>query len=159
MQGAQISSALTLAARLCRHFEGFRSRPYLCPAGVPTIGFGSTRHPDGSPVTLDDEPITQETAELWLIADLGRVYLPGVVRASPALLAAPAGVLAATADWAYNLGVARYRASTFRRRVDERDWHGAADELIRWNRAGGRVLPGLVRRRQAERDLFLSGVR
>lgn len=144
-----MTEAIEIAASLCRHFEGLILKPYLCPAGYWTIGYGTVWKPDGTQVQPTDAPISKETAEAWLISELTRTYLPGVLRASPSLLANPKA-LGALTDFAYNLGVGRYRASTLRKRVDEGDWVGAREQLVRWNRAGGKVLPGLVRRRQAE---------
>lgn len=141
--------AINIAAKLCRAFEGLRLEPYLCPAGYPTIGYGTVNKPDGTKVTMDDPPITQAIAEEWLLGELTRTYMAGVLRASPILASNPRA-LGAITDFAYNLGVSRYRSSTLRRRIDEQDWEGAQTELLRWNRAGGRILPGLVKRRQAE---------
>jgi lysozyme len=81
--------------------------------------------------------------------------MAGVLKASPVLITNEKA-LAAITDFAYNLGVARYRASTLKRRVDAKDWSGACDELAKWNKGGGKVLPGLVKRRQAEIDLIRS---
>lgn len=144
-----LGEALEIAAKLCRTFEGLRLEPYICPGGYPTIGYGTVNKPDGTKVSMDDPPITKEVAEEWLIGELASTYMPGVLRASPHLAANPR-VLGAITDFAYNLGVPRYRSSTLRRRIDEQNWEAAQEELLRWNKAGGRVLRGLVRRRQAE---------
>lgn len=148
-----VSEAVDVAAALCRPFEGLRLRPYICPAGYPTIGYGTVFKPDGTRVTMEDPPISQATAEAWLQHELRATYLPGVLKASPGLLARPRA-LGALTDFAYNLGVGRYRASTLRRRVDAGDWDGVREELAKWVRGGGRVLPGLVRRRAAEAVLM-----
>ena len=87
--------------------------------------------------------------------ELRHTYMAGVLRASPSLIRHPTA-LAAMTDFASNLGVPRYRASTLRKRVEAEDWEGAATELKRWVRGDGKVLPGLVRRRKAEIALFLS---
>lgn len=150
------ATALEVAARLCRHFEGFRARPYICPAGYPTIGYGTVWKPDGTRVTMEHPPISRETADEWLMHELRHNYMAGVLRASPHLIRHPQ-ILGALTDFAYNLGVPRYRASTLRRRVSEEDWEAAAHELKKWVRGGGRVLPGLVRRRAAEAALLLPG--
>ena len=147
------NEALNLAAGLCRQFEGLRLTPYLCPAGIPTIGYGSTRYADGRAVTLQDRPITAAQAEDLLLLTLRRDYLAGVLKASPGLAASPRA-LAAIVDFAYNLGVARYEGSTLRKRVDAGDWPGARAELAKWVRGGGQVLPGLVARRAAEAKLM-----
>jgi lysozyme len=148
-----VDEAVEVAATLCRPFEGLRLKPYICPAGYPTIGYGTVWKPDGTKVTMDHPPITKETAEAWLLHELRHNYLAGVVKASPGLLASPKA-LGAMTDFAYNLGVARYRSSTLRRRVDVQDWTAAKEELMKWVRGGGKVLPGLVRRRQAEAALL-----
>jgi lysozyme len=142
-----------VAAALCRPFEGLRLQPYICPAGYPTIGYGTVWKPDGSKVTMEHAPISKETAEAWLVHELRHNYLAGVLKASPGLLARPRA-LGAMTDFAYNLGVARYRASTLRKRVDAGDWEDAKAQLMLWTRGGGRVLPGLVRRRAAEAALL-----
>ncbi len=142
-----------MAAALCRPFEGLRLQPYICPAGYPTIGYGTVWKPDGSKVTMEHAPISKETAEAWLVHELRHNYLAGVLKASPGLLARPRA-LGAMTDFAYNLGVARYRASTLRKRVDDGDWEDAKAQLMLWTRGGGRVLPGLVRRRAAEAALL-----
>lgn len=148
-----LAEALSTAAALCRHFEGFSSRPYICPAGYPTIGYGTVYKPDGTTVTMQDAPITRETAEEWLFNELDKNYLRGVLKASPVLIAHPK-VLGAMGDFAYNLGVGRYRGSTLRRKINEQDWDGAREQLMRW--VNGTVqgvfrpLPGLVKRRKAE---------
>lgn len=145
--------SLEIAAALCRRFEGFSATPYLCPAGYWTIGYGTVFKPDGTQVTKDDPPITKEVAEQWLQHELRHNYRAGVLKASPSLINHPE-VLGALTDFAYNLGVSRYRASTLRKRINEGDWEGAKTELGRWVRGGGRVLRGLVLRRQAEAKLL-----
>jgi lysozyme len=147
------NQALILAADLCRFFEGFSSKPYICPAGYPTIGYGTVYKPDGTKVTMLDQPISRELANEWLMRELRNNYMAGVLKASPILIRNPR-LLAAITDFAYNLGVGRYRASTLKRRVDANDLLGVETELRKWVRGGGKVLPGLVKRRQAEINLF-----
>ena len=144
---------LQIAAELCKQFEGFRAKPYLCPAGIPTIGYGSTYYADGRKVTLQDAPISEPDAEKMLLHELEKTYLPGVLRQCPGL-AADEKRLNAIVDFAYNLGVGRLQTSTLRRRINEQNWQEAAREILRWNRAGGRVLAGLTRRREAESKLL-----
>lgn len=146
------NEAIDLAAGLCRQFEGLRLKPYLCPAGIPTVGYGSTRYADGRAVTLKDSPITAAQAEDLLMLTLRRDYLPGVLRLSPGLADNPRA-LAACVDFAYNLGLGAYAASTLRKRIDAGDWAGARSELGKWVHGGGQVLPGLVARRAAEAKL------
>ena len=133
-------------------FEGLRLRPYLCPAGVWTIGLGSTRYLDGRPVLPTDQPITREHAYALAVEQLRREYLPAALRLCPG--ADTFDRLAALLDFAYNCGVAALAASTLRRRVNAGDWPGAQRELARWIRGGGRVLPGLVKRRAVEAQML-----
>ncbi len=145
------------AIDLAKRFEGFhrvpradpgRAHPYVCPAGYWTIGYGhlcDPKHP----------PITEAEAEDYLAADLMKA-LDATLRYCPVLAAEPEVRLAAIADFTFNLGAGRLQTSTLRRRVNQRDWSGAATELRRWVYGGGQVLPGLVTRREAERVLVLS---
>jgi len=144
---------LQIAAELCKQFEGFRAKPYLCPAGIPTIGYGSTYYADGRKVTLQDEPIEEPQAEALLMHELETTYLPGVLRNCPGL-AADERKLNAIVDFAYNLGVGRLQTSTLKRKINAQDWEGAQEQLMLWVRGGGKVLPGLVRRRAAESALL-----
>lgn len=137
---------------LIRRFEGFRSRPYICPAGVPTIGYGSTRLADGSKVSMADAPMAEPAADALMQRDADQ-FARAVAAISPTLwLNHPAHQ--AIADFAYNLGTTRYKASTLRRRIDAGDMQGAADELAKWVWGGGRKLPGLIARRSAEADML-----
>ena len=130
---------------LIRRFEGCRLRAYRCPAGVWTCGFGSTG-PDVGPDTT--WTLAQATARMRL--DAAR-FAAGTLKLCPSLAG---DQLAAIADFAYNLGLTRLKASTLRRKLLAGDLDGAADELAKWVRGGGRVLPGLVLRRQAEAALL-----
>jgi lysozyme len=143
-----IDEATAIAAALCRRFEGFYAQPYICPAGVPTIGYGTTRYPDGRAVTLRDPPVTRERAEELLAHDLRTRFLPAVIRLCPTLDTQQR--LAAILDWTYNLGEGNLSASTLRRRINAGRWDDVPGEIRRWNRGGGRVLRGLVLRREAE---------
>ena len=75
--------AVELAAGLCREFEGLHLRPYLCPAGVPTTGYGATYYEDGTRVTLSDPPLSRQRAEALLLWHIENVYLPAVLRLCP----------------------------------------------------------------------------
>lgn len=142
--------AISMAADFCRAFEGFRPRPYLCPAGVPTIGYGTTIYPDGKRVTLSDAGVTRAIASAYLNDDLSRL-MPWVLVLCPGL---SENRLAALLDFAYNLGVGRLRASTLLKKVNAGDWSAAKVEILKWNKAGGKILPGLVKRREAEARLL-----
>lgn len=144
--------ALRISAELCRRFEGFSAKPYLCPAGIWTIGYGATFYLDGRKVGPRDSPITQQIADRLLDRMLVTVYLPAAKKACPA---ASGAHLAALADFAFNLGCARLNGSTLRRRYNAGDLAGARAELMKWVRGGGKVLPGLVNRRAAEVALLI----
>ena len=144
------------AIELAKRFEGFHrvpkcdlnhAYPYLCPAGYWTIGYGRLCDPS-------HPPITEEEAAGYLVEDM-RVALKATLLYCPVLAAEPGGRLAAIVDFTFNLGAARLQMSTLRRRINQRDWQAAASELRRWVYAGGRVLPGLVKRRFDETVLFL----
>ena len=142
--------AITLA--LIRRFEGFYRGPYLCPAGVPTIGYGATYYEDGTRVTLRDPIITRERAEELLLWHVRTVYLPAVIRLCPGITGE--GQLAAIIDFTFNLGAGNLKASTLRRRINAGDWGAVPTELRKWVKANGRTLRGLVLRREAEIDLL-----
>lgn len=144
---------LDIAAALCKQFEGFKSRVYLCPAGIPTIGFGSTYYADGRKVTLSDEPISEAIAETLLLHELQFTYLPGVLRNCPILLT-DERKCNAVVDFCYNLGVGRLQTSTLKRKINEQNWEAAKEQLLLWNKGGGKVLAGLDRRRKAEAMLL-----
>lgn len=139
------------AIDLAKSFEGFhrvprndpgRAHPYVCPAGYWTIGYGhlcDPKHP----------PITEEEGEAYLARDL-IVALEATLRYCPVLANEPEGRLAAIVDFTFNLGAGRLQTSTLRRRVNQRDWAAAVTELRRWVYGGGKVLAGLVARREAE---------
>lgn len=138
---------------LISSFEGFRAAPYLCPAGVPTIGFGSTRYPDGRKVTLQDPPITEDEAAEILAATLGG-YEREVDRMVNIVV--EQHEFDALVDFAYNCGARNLESSTLLKKLNRGDREGAAAEFGKWVNGGGKVLPGLVRRREAERRLFLG---
>ena len=144
-----MKTALAVATSLCKHFEGLYLKPYRCPAGVATIGYGTTYKPDGRTVTMQDAPITKETAEAWLKHQLQTECLPAAVRMTPNLVGNEPAI-GAIADFVYNLGASRYKTSTLRRRLNAGQWDEAQYEIRRWTRANGKVLRGLELRREAE---------
>jgi lysozyme len=144
---------LELAATLCRQFEGYRAKPYLCPANVATIGYGSTYYADGRKVTLEDAPMDEPTARALLMFELEHTYLPGALRNCP-ILATDERKCNAIVDFCYNLGTGRLQTSTLKRKINEQDWEGAKEQLKLWNKGGGKVLAGLTKRRTAECALF-----
>jgi len=136
---------LTKLYELIRRFEGCRLMPYICPAGVWTCGWGST-----GPDVFPGRSWAQEYADRRLQIDAVK-FSRGTLLACPGL---EDDVLCGISDYAYNCGLGALQASTLRRKLNARDWAGARRELSRWVHGGGRVLPGLVIRRQAEAALL-----
>lgn len=137
---------------LIKEFEGLRLRAYLCPADVPTIGYGTTVYPDGRRIRVGDE-ITQQQAEDYLRNDL-RVFEREVER----MVRVPVNEnqFSALVSFAYNTGSSALQKSTLLRLLNAHNYAGAAEQFARWTYAGGKSLPGLVRRRAAERALFIK---
>lgn len=135
-------------------FEGFSSPTYTCPAHVWTIGLGTTIYPSRYRVKKSDPNCTREEAEAWLHHELLRCEQV-VIRYTNVFL--NDYQLAALSSFVYNVGPGAFRASTLRRRINTVDWHDVPYQLSRWNKAGGRILQGLIRRREAEIDLWLRG--
>ena len=148
-----IELAVKVAAALARMFEGLYLTPYLCPAGVPTIGYGATYYEDGTRVTLSDLAITRERAEELLLWMVRTKYLPAVIRLCPGVQ--DPRLLAALIDFTFNLGAGNLKTSNLRRCVNAEDWEALPAEFRKWVRGGGRVLKGLVRRREAEIATFI----
>ena len=132
---------LDIAAALCKQFEGYRGKPYLCPAGVATIGYGSTYYADGRKVALTDAPMSEPDAAALLLQELHHTYLPGVLRQCPILLT-DERKCNAIVDFVYNLGLGRLQTSTLKRKINASDWDAAQEQLMLWTKGGGRVLPG-----------------
>ncbi len=132
---------------LIKRFEGFSATPYLCPAGWWTIGFGAVRGPDGRPVTVATAPVTEEAAEALLRRDVALAE-----RAVLRLISVPlaGGQFDALVSFTFNLGVGALQRSTLRRRVNREEHPEVPGELQKWVWAGGKRLPGLVKRREAE---------
>lgn len=139
---------------LIKRFEGFRAGPYHCPAGIATIGYGSTRYADGTPVAMDDAPISEADAEALVMATLNTEYVAAVNRYVTAEISQ--NQFDALVDFCYNAGAKNLQTSTLLRCVNNGDFAGAANEFGKWVHAGGQVLPGLVHRREAEKELFCS---
>lgn len=147
-----IDLSVAVAAALARRFEGCYLSPYLCPAGVPTIFYGATYYQDGRAVTLSDPSGTREQAEELLLWMVRTRYLPPVLRLCPGVDSPER--LAALIDFAFNLGNGALKSSNLRKRVNAQDWDAVPAELRKWVRGGGRVLKGLVLRREAEAALI-----
>lgn len=141
--------ALDMALPLIKEFEGCKLIAYKCPAGIPTIGWGETQG-----VSMGDV-WTQEQADSMLEKRV-REFMDGVLKRCPLLWQKPA-CLAACTSFAYNVGLANFGGSSMARKLNEGDYDGASAEFPKWNKAGGKILAGLVRRREAEQALFRKG--
>lgn len=139
------------ARKIVAEFEGLSLKPYLCPAGIPTQGYGRT----GPNIVIGGPPITQEQADAWLAEDLQR-FADGIHRLIPASRQYGANQQAALISWAFNVGLGAVETSTLRKRIiaGESAPIVVREELPKWNKAGTKVLPGLERRRAAEVALF-----
>ena len=137
---------------LLKEFEGCKLTAYQDSVGVWTIGYGWTQPVDGKPIRAG-MTINQETAERLLKTGLVS-YESDVYRLVKVGLTQ--GQFDALVSFTYNLGARSLSTSTLLRKLNAGDYAGAADEFLRWNKAGGKVLNGLTRRREAERALFLS---
>lgn len=133
---------------LIKHFEGLRLKAYQCSAGVWTIGWGSTRN------VKPGEMITEAEAEIRFEQDLG-VAAQHVVRLSQVVLTD--NQFAALTSFVFNLGPGNLRDSTLLRKLNQRRYDAAAREFGKWTMCKGQMLPGLKKRRDAERLLFESG--
>jgi GH24 family phage-related lysozyme (muramidase) len=152
---APVAVWLAPARTIVREFEGCHLQAYLCPANVWTVGWGSTTI--AGKVVREGQSITQAQADAQLDADLKRFY-DALARAIPAVAGWPPNRAAALVSWTYNVGVGAMQDSTLRRRIlaGEDPAQVVAAELPRWNKADGKELPGLTRRRAAEVALFVG---
>jgi lysozyme len=138
---------------LIKQFEGCHLKPYQDPIGLWTVAWG---HLIGDGKTLPIEwfrELTQDEADELLKKDLVR-FERGVERLCPLNLTQPR--FDALISFAFNLGLGNLQISTLRKKHNRNDVLGAANEFVKWNKAGGKVLRGLTRRRQAEQTLYLS---
>lgn len=137
---------------LIRRFEGFRANAYRCPAGVWTVGFGHTSEA-GPPAVRPGLQVSEEEAQRILAADVQHV----ADHVAPLLAReVSAAQFSALVSFAYNVGVPAFRSSSVLKAVNAGRFAEVPARLKLWVKAGGRVLPGLERRRAAEAELFLS---
>ena len=132
---------------LIKHFEGCELEAYKCPAGVWTIGYG---HIKG---VSEGMTITQDEAEQMLKDEMAEYegYVNKLVTVE-----LNQNQFDAMVSWVYNLGGGNLGASTLLKVLNAGDYAGVPAQMMRWNKAGGKVLEGLTRRRQAEADLFVA---
>jgi len=153
--------------KLVKCHEGVRTRPYQCPALIWSIGVGHVIDPAHLSVKYEDRKslpipegwdriLTMDEVDRILAQDLSR-FERGVVRLCPAAVGNQ-GIFDSLVSFAFNVGLGNLQRSTLRMKTNRGDLENAADEFLKWTKAGGRVLPGLVKRRNDERALYLSGV-
>lgn len=138
------------AIDIIKEFEGLKLEAYLCPANVWTIGYGTTVYPNGVKVKQGDR-CTKEQADLYLLADVLK-FQGHVLYLVTAELTK--NKFCALLSFTYNVGPENLKKSTLLKKLNKKDFAGAALEFLKWNKAGGKVLAGLVRRRKMEMDLF-----
>jgi lysozyme len=161
-------------ADLMHRFEGCRNKPYLCPAHIWTIGYGHVlyqdqirlpmvRVPDKDIAMIRKEmPLKPEDNRVWskeeiekLFADDVASFERGVLRLIPGVVGRQ-GAFDALVSISFNFGLGNLQRSTIRMKANRGDWEGAAEAFMAWTKGGGKELPGLVKRRIAEKTLFLS---
>jgi lysozyme len=159
---------------LMHRYEGFRNKPYLCPAHIWTIGYGHVLYQeqirlpmvrvDGKdiPMIRKEYPLKAEDNRVWSKEEIDELFRAdvesferGVLRLVPGV-AGRQGSFDAMVSFAFNAGLGNLQRSTIRMKANRGDWEGAAEAFMAWTKGGGKVLPGLVKRRQAEIALFLS---
>lgn len=140
---------------LIKKYEGFRASPYLCPAGIPTIGYGATFYPSGRKVSMKDNPITEAEAQSMLIDHLKEFV--GHVNRYTADTKLTDNQFAALVSFAYNVGVGALQKSTLLKKVNKNPLDPSIPaEFKRWAFVNGKVLQGLLKRRTEEAKLFVS---
>jgi lysozyme len=159
---------------LMHKYEGFRSRPYLCPAHIHTIGYGHVLYQEQirlpvvrvegkeTPMIRKEMPLKPEDNRVWTKTEIDelfrtdvRTFERGVLRLVPGVVGRQ-GSFDALVSISFNFGLGNLQRSTIRMRANRGDWEGAAESFRVWTKGGGKVLPGLVKRREAEIALFLS---
>lgn len=132
-------------------FEGLRLEAYLCPANVPTIGWGNTRYENGNPVKMGDKINKSRADELF--KNIVEGFSSGVFVLVKSEL--NENQFSALVSFAYNVGLGNLQRSTLLKKVNANpNDKSIMVEFIRWNKAGGKIMPGLTRRRKAEAQLY-----
>ena len=159
---------------LMHKYEGMRNRPYLCPAHIWTIGYGHVLYQDqirlpvvrvegkDTPMIRKEYPLKPEDSRVWTKEEINELFRAdvahferGVLRLVPGVVGRQ-GAFDALVSISFNFGLGNLQRSTIRMRANRGDWEGAAEAFMAWTKGGGKVLPGLVKRRVAEKALFLS---
>ncbi len=142
--------------RMIKHHEGVRQQPYQDPIGLWTVGVGHLIG-DGKKLPKEwNKTFTMEEVDNILKADLAR-FERGVNTLIP-ITRLTQNQFDALVSFSFNVGLGNLQASTLRQKLNRGDYEGAGNEFPKWRKAGGKVLPGLVRRRADEKNLFMSDV-
>lgn len=153
---------LETAGNIIKEFEGFRSTPYMCPAGVWTIGYGTTYYPDGEIVKPTDKPISKERATDFLEHHIDNAIVPVLSSTIPTWGVMDGNQKAAIISFAYNLGTHFYGASNFqtisKALSAKNNWIDVPSALMLYVNPGSNFEAGLKRRRKAESDLWMRTV-
>ncbi len=155
------------AIKMIKHHEGVRLRPYRCPALLWTVGVGHVIDPAHATTKLDerrtlpipagwDRQLSMAEVDALLAQDLAR-FERGVARLCPGSVSRQ-GVFDALVSFSFNVGLGNLQRSGLRMKTNRGELEEAAEEFLKWTKAAGKVLPGLVKRRQDERALYLSGL-
>ena len=142
-----------LGLELIKEFEGFSANAYLCPAKIPTIGYGNTFYEDGRKVKLGEQISKTDALELLekvVNKDFADKIFPSIK------VPVTQNQFDAMCSLAYNIGTGSFLKSTLLKKVNAGDFAGAGEEFLRWNKAGGKEVLGLTKRREREKQLFLS---
>ena len=153
------------ALKLIAHHEGVRTKPYQCPAKLWTIGVGHVIDPNQCSMKIEDRlcmpcppgwnrVFTMEEVDAILAKDLER-FERGVLKYCPNA-GSKQGWMDALVSFSFNLGLGTLQRSTLRLKHNRGDYDGAAEEFLKYTKAGGNVLKGLVNRRSDERALYLG---
>ena len=158
---------------LMHYFEGYRNKPYKCSAKIWTVGWGHALYADQlklpnvrtqtyTGMIRDEYPLREEDNRVWSKEELAEMFKAdligfelAVLRLIPSIVGKQ-GAFDALVCLTYNIGAGNLQRSTIRMKANRGDWQGAAEAFMAWTKGGGKVLPGLVKRRQAEKELFLT---
>jgi lysozyme len=161
---------------LMHRFEGCRNRPYLCPAHIWTVGYGEVLYQEQIRLPVvrtegyngmirKEMPLKPEDNRVWSKEEINQLFDRSIERFERGVLRLVPGVVGrqgafdALVSFAFNAGLGNLQRSTIRMKANRGDWEGAAEAFMAWTKGGGKVLPGLVKRRVAERELFLSDLK
>lgn len=140
---------------IIKRFEGLELEPYLCPADIPSIGYGNTYYENNQKVKLTDKPITKERAEELLKNIADNDFSSFVNRYVKIPL--NQNQFDALVSFIYNVGHVNFVNSTLLKKINRSDFQGATEEFKRWKYSNGKILKGLVTRRELEAELFSKG--